>query len=168
MSDYRFDDPDTELSLQLRAVEADAIVGLARSVRIVLDAPLPPAGDEAARDRLFPRAYLDPTEDAAELAFQAAVHADLAAGRIDAIDGLIADLEGAERLRDGVRVLLTAERAGRWLGAMNDLRLTLGTRIGVADDEPEYRGPVAADAGEVGLYHWLTGLQEALISHLIV
>ncbi|MFM7615877.1 MAG: DUF2017 family protein [Actinomycetes bacterium] len=168
MSDYRFEDPDTELSLRLSAVEADAIVGLARSVRIVLDAPLPPAGDEAARDRLFPRAYLDPTEDAAELAFQAAVHADLAAGRIDAIDGLIADLEGAERPRDGVRVLLTAERAGHWLGALNDLRLTLGTRIGVADDEPEYRGTVAADAGEVGLYHWLTGLQEALISHLLV
>ena len=155
MSDNRFDEPDTELALQLRDVEAAAIVDLARSVRIVLDAPLPPAGDEAARDRLFPRAYLDPTEDAAELAFQAAVHADLAAGRIEAIDGLIADLEGAER-------------AGVWLGAMNDLRLTLGTRIGVADDEPEYTGPIEAAAGDVGLYHWLTGLQEALISYLIV
>jgi len=168
VSEYRFDEPDTELALQLRDVEADAIVGLARSVRIVLDAPLPPAGDEAARDRLFPRAYLDPTEDAAELAFQAAVHADLAAGRIAALDGLIADLEGAERVRGGVRVMLTAERAGAWVGAMNDLRLTLGTRIGVADDEPEYLGPIAADAGDTGLYHWLTGLQEALISYLLV
>lgn len=168
MSGYRFDEPDTELALQLRDVEAAAIVDLARSVRIVLDAPLPPAGDEAARDRLFPRAYLDPTEDAAELAFQAAVHADLAAGRIAALDEFIGDLEGAERVRGGVRVMLTAERAGTWVGAMNDLRLTLGTRIGVADDEPEYTGPIAADAGEVGLYHWLTGLQEALISYLIV
>jgi hypothetical protein len=168
VSEYRFDEPDTELALQLRDAEADAIVGLARSVRIVLDAPLPPAGDEAARDRLFPRAYLDPTEEAAELAFQAAVHADLAAGRIAALDGLIADLEGAERVRGGVRVMLTAERAGAWVGAMNDLRLTLGTRIGVADDEPEYLGPIAADAGDTGLYHWLTGLQEALISYLLV
>ena len=168
MSEYRFDEPDTELALQLRDAEADAIVGLARSVRIVLDAPLPPAGDEAARDRLFPRAYLDPTEEAGELAFQAAVHADLAAGRIAALDGLIADLEGAERVRGGVRVMLTAERAGAWVGAMNDLRLTLGTRIGVADDEREYLGPIAADAGDTGLYHWLTGLQEALISYLLV
>ncbi len=168
MSDYRFEDPDTELALGLRDAEAAAISDLARSVRIVLDAPLPPAGDEAARDRLFPRAYLDPTEDAAELAFQAAVHADLAAGRIAALDGLVADLEAGERVRGGVRIVLDAERAGRWVGAINDLRLTLGTRIGVADDEPEYVGRVAADAGDVGLYHWLTGLQEGLISHLIV
>lgn len=168
MSDYRFEDPDTELALGLRGAEAEAIGDLARSVRIVLDAPLPPPGDEAARDRLFPRAYLDPTEDAAELAFQAAVHADLAAGRIAALDGLIDDLEAAERVRGGVRVVLDADRVGLWVGAINDLRLTLGTRIGVADDDPEYAGPVAADAGDVGLYHWLTGLQEGLISYLLV
>jgi hypothetical protein len=168
VSDYRFEDPDTELALGLRGAEAEAIGDLARSVRIVLDAPLPPPGDEAARDRLFPRAYLDPTEDAAELAFQAAVHADLAAGRIAALDGLIDDLEAAERVRGGVRVVLDADRVGLWVGAINDLRLTLGTRIGVADDDPEYAGPVAADAGDVGLYHWLTGLQEGLISYLLV
>ncbi|MFM7061805.1 MAG: DUF2017 family protein [Actinomycetes bacterium] len=168
MSGYRFEDPDSELALGLREVEVAAVLDLARSVRIVLDAPLPPAGDEAARDRLFPRAYLDPTEDAAELAFQAAVHADLAAGRIAAIDGLIHDLEGAEAVRGGVRVVLDADRVGAWVGAINDLRLTLGTRIGVADDDPEYSGPVAAEAGDTGLYHWLTGLQDGLISYLLV
>jgi hypothetical protein len=168
VSDYRFDEPDTELALQLRDAEAAAIAALARSVRVVLDAPVPPPGDEAARDRLFPRAYLDPTEDAAELAFQGAVHADLVAGRTAAVDGLLADLDGAERVRGGVRVLLTADRAGAWVGAINDLRLTLGTRIGVADDDPDYTGPIAADAGDVGLYHWLTGLQEGLISYLLV
>ena len=42
MSDYRFEEPDTELMLVLSAVEAEAIAELARSVRIVLDAPLPP------------------------------------------------------------------------------------------------------------------------------
>jgi hypothetical protein len=165
---YRFDEPDTELALSLSDAEVGAVAALARSTRVVLDAPLPPAGDEAARDRLFPRAYLDPTEDTAELAFQAAVHADLAAGRIAAIDGLLADLEGAERVRGGVRVLLDAERTGAWVAAINDLRLTLGTRIGVTDADPEYTGRVAADAGDVGCYHWLTGLQEGLISYLLV
>jgi hypothetical protein len=168
VSGYRFEDPDTELALGLRDAEVAAIGDLVRSVRIVLDAPLPPAGDEAARDRLFPRAYLDPTEDTAELAFQAAVHADLAAGRIAALDGLAAGLEVGARVRGGVRIVLDAERVGLWVGAINDLRLTLGTRIGVADDDGEYTGPVAADAGDVGLYHWLTGLQDGLISHLLV
>ncbi|MFM7270821.1 MAG: DUF2017 family protein [Actinomycetes bacterium] len=168
MSDYRFEEPDTELALRLSDAEVAALADLARSTRIVLDAPLPPAGDEAVRDRLFPRAYLDPTEDAAELAFQAAVHADLASGRIAAIDDLLADLERAERVRGGVRVLLDATRTGRWVGAINDLRLTLGTRIGVADDDPDPTGPIAADAGDVGCYHWLTGLQDGLISYLLV
>jgi hypothetical protein len=168
VSDYRFEEPDTELMLVLSAVEAEAIAELAGSVRIVLDAPLPPAGDEAARDRLFPRAYLDPTEDAAELAFQAAVHADLAAGRIAVLDDLLADLDAAERLDGGVRIVFTAERAGAWVGALNDLRLTLGTRLGVADEDPEYTGPVGAGVGDAGLYHWLTGLQDGLISYLLV
>ena len=47
MSEYRFDEPDTELALQLRDPEAAAIAELARSTRIVLDAPLPPAGSAA-------------------------------------------------------------------------------------------------------------------------
>lgn len=168
MTGYRFEDPDSELALRLRAPEVRAIVDLARSVRIVLDAPVPPPGDEATRARLFPRAYLDPTEDSAELGFQAAVHAELAAGRVGAIDALLADLEAAERVRGGLRVRLTADRAGAWVGALNDLRLALGTRLGVADEDPAYEGPVAADAGDVGLYHWLTGLQDGLITYLLV
>ena len=78
----------TEAVLEVADGRPIAAVGLAaagfvdREGERVMFAPHLPWRGEAVRDRLFPRAYLDPTEDAAELAFQAAVHADLAAGRI--------------------------------------------------------------------------------------
>ncbi|HWW44396.1 MAG TPA: hypothetical protein VN180_04930, partial [Acidimicrobiia bacterium] len=50
--------------------------------------------DDPARARLFPRAYLDPTEEQAEQEWQELVHPGLLAGRLDALTRLAATLEG--------------------------------------------------------------------------
>ena len=49
-----------------------------------------------------------------------------------------------------------------WLTTINDLRLALGTRIGVTEDESEFDAG-AEDARAWALYHWLTALQDSLV-----
>ena len=44
--------------------------------------------DNAATERLFPRAYLDPTEEDAETEWQAVVHDDLVREKLAALDAV--------------------------------------------------------------------------------
>jgi hypothetical protein len=170
VSDYRFEHGDEPLLLTLSAAETEALIELARSTLAIVDAPFPDSGDEAVRSRLFPRAYLDPTEDAAEFAFQATVHGDMAQVRGNAITAFIGDIESGKHSRRGVEISLDVDAAGRWIGVINDLRLTLGTRIGVSDSEndPGHSEVVGVGQGDRPFYTWMTYLQEELISRLMV
>lgn len=170
MSDYRFEHGDEPLLLTISDDEVEALLESARSTLAIVDAPLPADGDEAVRSRLFPRAYLDPTEDAAEFAFQATVHTDMAQLRAASIVTFIAEIEAGKHSREGVEVSLDAETAGRWIGVINDLRLTLGTRLGVSDseDDPGHSELFGAGQGERAFYTWMTYLQEELISRLTI
>lgn len=72
---------------------------------------------------------------------------------------------------DGVAVLeLTGELPLRWLGALNDLRLTLAARLDVTeDDESESLFRLPDDDPRkpmVMAYLWLGGLQETLVETL--
>ena len=53
----------------------------------------PPDGD--VRDRLYPRAYLDPTEETAQGEYDALVHDDLVRARRDAFAVIVDRLESA-------------------------------------------------------------------------
>ena len=66
---------------------------------------------------------------------------------------------------------LDAGELDRWLAALNDLRLVLGTRLDVSEDEfADGFDPNAPHAYELAVYAFLTWLQEAAIqaasSHL--
>ena len=53
-----------------------------------------------------------------------------------------------------------------WLGALNDLRLALGTRLGVSEDDPEQFANLTEDDPSWTshlVYNWLGGLQELLV-----
>ena len=115
------------------------------------------AADDPARARLFPRAYLDPTEEAEEAEWQALVHPDLLRQRLDALELDHASARrGAELDRaTGGRSTLTPDEVQAWLGVLNDTRLVLGTRLGVTEEEPEL-DPADPEAGPYALYHWLT------------
>ena len=170
MSDDRFEHGDEPLLLTLSDDEVEALIEAARSTLAIVDAPFPVDGDEAVRARLFPRAYLDPTEDAAEFAFQATVHTDMAQVRAASIATVIAEIEAGKHLHAGVEVSLDADVAGRWIGVINDLRLTLGTRLGVSDSEedPGHSEIVGAGHGDRPFYTWMSYLQEELISRLTI
>lgn len=63
----------------------------------------------------------------------------------------------------GGEVRLSLEQADAWLSAINDIRLALGTAIDVTEDMPEELPEDDPRAPHLGVYHWLTYLQESLV-----
>lgn len=63
----------------------------------------------------------------------------------------------------GGPVELTLEQADAWLSALNDVRLALGTALGVTDDMPDELPDDDPRALHLGRYHWLTWMQESLV-----
>jgi len=65
--------------------------------------------------------------------------------------------------QDGGRVELTPEQADAWLTALNDVRLALGTALDVSEDMPEELPDDDPRGPHLGVYHWLTFVQDALV-----
>jgi Domain of unknown function (DUF2017) len=63
----------------------------------------------------------------------------------------------------GGRVELDAGAADAWLAALNDVRLALGTALDVSEDMPDELPPDDPRAGHLGVYHWLTYVQDGLV-----
>jgi Domain of unknown function (DUF2017) len=68
--------------------------------------------------------------------------------------------------RDGGDVRLTVEQADAWLSALNDVRLALGTALDVTEDMPDELPDDDPRAPHLGVYHWLTWVQESLVQAL--
>jgi hypothetical protein len=130
---------------------------------------LPPAPETTSHPvlaRLFPDAY--PEDAAASEAFRVLAHGQLAAAKRDALQSMLASLPTEP---DAVAVLrLDLESAQLWVTGLNDLRLALGTSIGVG---PDWEESVAAlpegDPREfaVTVYARLTELQGSLVDALL-
>jgi S-formylglutathione hydrolase FrmB len=122
--------------------------------------------EDDARARLYPRAYLDPTEEEAERDWEQLVHDDLTTARLAAFRTVSADLAAAEAGRE-ITVALDAERETSWLTALNDARLIMGTTLGVTEEEPVEFSPDDPRAAWAELYQWLTYLQQELVDVLL-
>ncbi|MEU4061244.1 DUF2017 domain-containing protein [Streptomyces wedmorensis] len=151
------------------AVDADPLAAL------FSEGPSEPPSDPALR-RLFPDAYGDDSEElrAAASDFRRYTENDLRARKRDdallvvrALDGLSADAAG----EGGAVLKLTPDESRAWLGALNDLRLTIGTRLEVTDDEESERLYRLPDSDPrkpmVMAYLWLGALQESLVATLM-
>ncbi|KAA9162116.1 DUF2017 family protein [Amycolatopsis acidicola] len=68
--------------------------------------------------------------------------------------------------RDGGNVRLTLEEADAWVSALNDVRLALGTALDVTEDMPDELPEDDPRAPHLGVYHWLTWVQESLVEAL--
>jgi hypothetical protein len=143
-----------DFHIRLTASERDALRSSAELVRRLLDEGDPRT--DAALRRLFPPAYMDDAERAAE--FDSMVHEELAAGRRKAA-------EDVERTVDAVR--LNEDDLTAWLSSINDARLVLGVRLGVSEES------VPADFAEdpertqaYALYAFLSWLEEDLVDAL--
>jgi hypothetical protein len=66
---------------------------------------------------------------------------------------------------------LKPEESKQWLGALNDLRLAIGTRLEVTDDDDSSELYSLPDEDPrkpmVMAYLWLGGLQETLVETLL-
>ncbi|MDQ4118986.1 MAG: DUF2017 domain-containing protein, partial [Actinomycetota bacterium] len=63
----------------------------------------------------------------------------------------------------GGRVELDVEEADTWLAALNDVRLALGTALDVSEDMPDQLPDDDPRGPHLGIYHWLTFVQDSLV-----
>ncbi len=68
---------------------------------------------------------------------------------------------------DGGRITLTPEEADDWLVAINDVRLSLGVVLEIDADTPEELPADDPRSGHLGVYHWMTWVQDSLVQALL-
>jgi hypothetical protein len=118
--------------------------------------------DDPALHRLFPDAYADDDEASAE--FRRFTERSLRDTKLAHARTVLATLE-----RSGSKITLADGEATAWLGTLNDLRLTLGSRLDIDEDNHEafYRLPEDDPAFALfQIYDWFTFLQETLVHAL--
>jgi hypothetical protein len=128
----------------------------------------PSEKDDPVYNRLFPSAYLDPTEENAEREWQELVHPELLRERLAALELVTATLDRAVTKRGRAELELSPDEVDAWLHVLNDARLAIGTRIGVTEEpEAEEIDPSDPDAPARAMYGWLTWLENDLVETLL-
>jgi hypothetical protein len=159
-----------ELDVVLEPGEAAVLTRLCEELTTLLESD--GGGDSEQSDpvleRLFPRAYLDPTEEKAESEWQRFSHDDLVVGHRQAVQTVESSLAGALVRRGRLELSLNDEQAQAWLAVINDARLALGTRLEVTEDMDLSRlDPDDPDTAPYAVYWWLGVLEERLIDVLM-
>jgi Domain of unknown function (DUF2017) len=67
----------------------------------------------------------------------------------------------------GGRIELAPVQAEEWLAAVNDVRLALGVALDVSEDMPEQLPADDPRADHLPVYHWLTWLQDSLVTTML-
>lgn len=87
------------------------------------------------------------------------------------LDALTPDPAGERSGSGGAVLTLKPEESRQWLGALNDLRLAIGARLEISDDDDSGELYHLADSDPrkpmVMAYLWLGGLQETLVETLL-
>jgi len=156
--------PDGSVDLVLDPAEGDLLRDIPEQLSRLYEAP----PDDPALQRLFPRAYLDPTEDRAEQEWQALTHPELLRERLARLDVVLATLDRSEPKGRRVKVALGPDDVAAWLAVLNDARLAFGCRLGITDDSDVNRIDSDDPLGlEKAAYAWLTMLQGVLVEALL-
>lgn len=72
--------------------------------------------------------------------------------------------------RGGGQVRLDEDAAGHWIAALNDVRLALGVRLEITEDDalpPGAEDPESAEAAMYNTYRWLSAVQDSLVTALL-
>ena len=112
--------------------------------------------------RLLPDAYRDDPEAAGE--FRRYTEQGLRSGKVAAAQTVLDTLPAG-----GGHVRLGPEDAQAWLRALNDVRLAIGTVLGITEDyEDEMEAASWADprSAYLEVYHWLGYVQDSLVRAL--
>jgi hypothetical protein len=140
---------DGTFQLRISDDERDLIASLAGQLRDLL------LSDETdGLERLFPPGYAnDPDRDQE---YQQLTHDELLTKRLASVD--IVEQTVTESVLD-------EDQINAWMGAVNDLRLVLGTRLDVSEDMDD----IALDdprAPAFAVYHYLTYLLAEIVNAL--
>jgi len=145
------------------------------------EGPSEPPQDPVLK-RLFPDAYSDPEgtpgpkeaeeQQAYSAEFRRFTENDLRAAKRESALAVIRSLDALTPAGDGGAILkLSAEESRQWLGALNDLRLAIGSRLEITDEDDTdllYRLPDEDPRKPMVMaYLWLGGLQETLVTTLM-
>lgn len=169
---------DTRFNVTLEGVEVflfpdeiQVFIDIANDLRAIIETPA--LGEDPVRERLFPRAYLDPTEESAEISWAAFSHPELLDARITTLEVIINSLNHFEAslpdhdAGDMLFTVLTMSETENWLKGLNDLRLALGTRLNIeteADNEPKDDDDPTNGLRQI--YTWLSALQQDLLEQV--
>jgi len=140
---------------------ADGGLPLDLAAILAMDGPAAPPEDPVLA-RLLPDAYGDDPEAAGE--FRRYTEQDLRSGKVAAAQTVLDTLPAG-----GGHVRLRPEDAQAWLRALNDVRLAIGTVLGITEDyEDEMAAASWADprSAYLEVYHWLGYLQDSLVRAL--
>ena len=145
--------PDGRIEMRLGSGEREVLGALLEELGGLLADGAPP---DASLARLHPPAV--PGDARASAEFDELVRADLDDERQARLALVAATLE-APAIDEG--------QASSWLGALNDLRLVAGTRLGVTEEnEQEPIDESDPDAGRLVAFAWLGWLEEQLVDAL--
>lgn len=141
---------DGTYSLNLREEERALIAAIVPDLRgLLADDP-----NDEMLTRLFPTARPDDAE--AEAEYREMVRHDLVSKRLARLD-MVAELAEA--------TALDHEQLAAWMGAVNDIRLVLGTRLEVTEDDEYDDDPDSDDPESVARSaYWYLGW---LLEHLV-
>jgi Domain of unknown function (DUF2017) len=155
------------LDVVLEAGEAAVLTRLCEELTTLFSGAEGGDTSDPVLERLFPRAYLDPTEEDAEADWQRLVHDDLVDGRRQALATVEATLAGATVRRGRFELTISEDQAQDWLAVLNDARLALGTRLQVTEDlDLSGLDPDDPDTAPYAVYWWLGVLEERLVDVL--
>ena len=140
---------DGTYRVDLPAEERGVLRALPGQLREALDA------GEPTLYRLFPPAHAD--DDEANEEYAKLVGPGLVEGKLLAL---------AELERTAHATSLSEDELGAWLGALESLRLALGTQLDVTEETYGSFDPNDPDAPRLALYHWLSWLQEEVVQAL--
>ena len=151
--------PDGGLVVTMPEVEAMVLCSLPLRLREVLESPDFPQKTVA---RLFPSAYKDKAKEAE---YRKLLGDDLRRRKLEGIALFEKTFAAWKRRGDRVQFVLEPGGFDLWIGVVNDMRLLLGTELGIEDEswgrdfDPEH-----PQAGELALLHYLSMVEERLLS----
>jgi hypothetical protein len=144
---------------RLDRAEAGIVGLLLDQLEQLLDADPDDVGDDPVLARLLPDGHRGDPRLAAD--YRELTESSLRSGKAEDLAIVRAGLPAG-----GGEVRLDADQAAAWLRTSNDLRLALGTRLGITE-QTEPPEDIGTDEGQqLAVYYWLTALQGSLVDAL--
>lgn len=149
------------VELRLSPAETDVVRPLLQQMLELLEA------DEVPDDmrRLFPPAYEGDPE--AEAEFASLTRDELKEAKRRSFRLAEATFEKGRLRRGLIAVRLDGDEQQAWLSSLNDLRLFLGTRLGVTEEMYEEMTPDEPREPALQIYLYLGHLEESLLETLL-